>query len=100
MSNEKKITQLNDDELEKISGGITGIITSLESGDVFLSKHYPDVAYVVVENVPIIDNNTEVPFVDATRLETGWKKGGCVRRETLSWLFVVANYSFELSKKI
>ena len=100
MSNVNKKYILNDDELEKIGGGMTYTIHSLDVGDVFLLKAKPDEALVIMADTPIIDNNTEVPFVDAAKLETGWKKGGHVQYKPLSWILAVADYSSELSRRI
>lgn len=100
MSNKKNENLLNDDELEKIGGGMTYSISSVESGDVFISKENPNMAFVIMADTTITSNDTEVPFVDAAKSENGWRKGGHVQYKPLSWLLIVANYSPELSRRI
>lgn len=57
-------------------------------------------AFVIINETPIVDDNTEVAFVDAVKSESGWKKGGHVNFKPLSWILACSNYSFELSKEI
>ena len=67
------IKELKDEELEKVSGGATYVLTGVNVGDVFLDDG-GYTAYIVKSNVTANGNDPIVPLVMADLVSNTWRK--------------------------
>ena len=94
------IKELNDEELEKVSGGVEYGITRVDAGDVFISKQFDDDGYIVT-NTTIIDSNTKDILCKRVSLKKGiWVTEQTVLKVAKSLLMSDYEYSAELTGTI
>lgn len=96
MSEEKKNIELNDEDLEKVNGGVGFIVTEVDVGDVFKLNSMT----IVIKNHVVDDGlNPKVPVIIVELKNNSWVKE---RDETL-YFSEIKNYwtySFELSQTL
>ena len=94
------IRELNDEELEKVNGGIEYSITRVDPGDVFIDKAYKDTGFVVTERTAIEDDYTLIPFRSFRFYEGKWETYGPVNEKYYISVKNSYYFSVELTGKI
>lgn len=87
MSEENKKVELKEEDLEKVSGGanVTETYSSIDRGDVFISKTKPTEGIISLESVNEVDDST---FITYRYIE---KKGD-------KWEFINGTYSYKVNR--
>ena len=92
--------QLNDEELNKVSGGIKYYVSEVNALDVFLYKGSSTMGLIIICDTAIENENTAVSFKDICKNESGWSVASLVQQKPISYILNIAEYSKELSKTI